>query len=815
MRFMPRLSIAQKLPLVVVGVALLALVSVGAGSYLVSSATVVGLTQDRLQTLAQERARELSNLYASITQDLLVTAASGTTVSAINDLTLGYQGVTQGQTAADGKALTPVEALQKAFITDNPNPAGKKQLLDSSLDLGGTYSYSHSKYNPGFRGQMAARGYGDIFLFDPNGDLVYSVAKNKDFGQTFGAGGSLAASPLGKAFQAALKLDKPGSFAFADLAAYDPVGTPASFVAAPVFGRDGKTVLGVIAFEMPQPNIDALMSSAVGLGETGETFFVGSDHKFRNNSRFTQGVDTLTTSYTGAGVDAALAGNAKVAPGEADFRGMRMLEAVTPVSFGGVNWALVTLIGKDEALGPLSQMRNMVAIVAGVVLILAALLGYLFSRGIARPIGRLTRSMAALAEGDLDVEVKGGGRRDELGAMARAVEVFRENAIKVRDMSEDERANLERRRAERVEMMQQLQRAFGEVVDAAIAGDFSRRVEASFPDAELNALARSVNTLVETVDRGLGDTGEVLSALADTDLTARINGEYQGAFGRLADDTNRVSEKLAEIVGEIRGTSRALKTATGEILSGANELSRRTTTQAATIEETSAAMEQLASTVSENADRAQQASRKAQDVSQSAAAGGEVMRRANDAMERITQSSAKISNIIGLIDDIAFQTNLLALNASVEAARAGDAGKGFAVVAVEVRRLAQSAAGASSEVKALIEQSGTEVTSGSRLVQEAADKLAAMLEAARQSSALVEAIAAAGREQAASIEEVSGAVRQMDEITQHNAALVEETNAAIEQTEAQASELDRIVDVFTLEKAGKPQHEGLRRKAAA
>ncbi|MFY8032556.1 MAG: methyl-accepting chemotaxis protein, partial [Devosia sp.] len=188
--------------------------------------------------------------------------------------------------------------------------------------------------------------------------------------------------------------------------------------------------------------------------------------------------------------------------------------------------------------------------------------------------------------------------------------------------------------------------------------------------------------------------------------------------------------------------------------------------------------------------------------------GGQVMTEATHAMERITSSSGKISNIIGLIDDIAFQTNLLALNASVEAARAGDAGKGFAVVAVEVRRLAQSAASASADVKALIEQSATEVRGGSELVAEAATKLGSMVAAARSSNELMETIARESRAQAGSIEEVNAAVRIMDEMTQHNAALVEETNAAIEQTEAQASELDRLVEVFKVDAA--PQ----RRRAA-
>ncbi len=224
-------------------------------------------------------------------------------------------------------------------------------------------------------------------------------------------------------------------------------------------------------------------------------------------------------------------------------------------------------------------------------------------------------------------------------------------------------------------------------------------------------------------------------------------------------------------------------------------------------------MEQLASTVIQNAKRAEEASVNAANVSQTAEEGGQVMNEANSAMERITTSSGKISNIIGLIDDIAFQTNLLALNASVEAARAGEAGKGFAVVAVEVRRLAQSAAEASAEVKTLIEQSGTEVAGGSRLVAEAARKLEAMLDGARKNYELLQGIARDSRAQATTIDEVSAAVRVMDEMTQHNAALVEETNAAIEQTEAQAGQLDAIVASFTI--SGRPGATAARSQAPA
>jgi methyl-accepting chemotaxis protein len=391
-----------------------------------------------------------------------------------------------------------------------------------------------------------------------------------------------------------------------------------------------------------------------------------------------------------------------------------------------------------------------------------------------------------------------------LTSLATESEEVRAQSTRTSELSEEAARERQQRAEAHGRMLSRLRDGFGQVVEAAVAGDFSKRAPTDFEDDELNQLAGSVNSLVETVDTGLGETGQVLSALANTDLTQRVEGNFQGAFLKLKTDTNAVAEKLTEVVSNLRDTSRALKLATGEILSGANDLSERTTKQAATIEETSATMEQLASTVVHNAEKAREAADVAGSVTRTAEEGGQVMTQATQAMGRITQSSSKISNIIGLIDDIAFQTNLLALNASVEAARAGEAGKGFAVVAVEVRRLAQSAAEASSDVKALIEQSGTEVAGGSRLVADAATKLEAMLAAARSSSEMMIGIARDSREQAGSIEEVSSAVRQLDEMTQHNAALVEEINASIEQTEAQASELDRVVDVFTLNDIAAP-----------
>ena len=453
----------------------------------------------------------------------------------------------------------------------------------------------------------------------------------------------------------------------------------------------------------------------------------------------------------------------------------------------------------DEGAKALSSAASIG--LAAVAAISAGILAYallVVMLGVMRPLNGMEKSMRTLAGGDTGTTIPYLTRRDEIGRMAAAVEVFRQNAEQVRTLTDAEAAGLVRTQGERAAMMQTMQREFGNVVDAAIAGDFSRRVTASFADRELTALAQSVNTLVGTVESGLTETGAVLTALAKMDLSKRFNGSFQGAFAQLKADTNAVADNLADIVRQLKSTSGSLRVATGEILSGANDLSDRTGKQAATIEETSAAVEQLAQTVAGNASKAEAASNQAGVITQTAEHGGAVMADTTRAMEQITASSAKISNIIGVIDDIAFQTNLLALNASVEAARAGDAGKGFAVVAVEVRRLAQSAASASSEVKALIEQSAREVKSGSLLVSDAAAKLDTVVASIRSNSETMSEIARASRAQASAIDEVRTAVRVMDEMTQHNAALVEETNAAIEQTEEQARRLDQVVNGFIL-----------------
>jgi methyl-accepting chemotaxis protein len=244
--------------------------------------------------------------------------------------------------------------------------------------------------------------------------------------------------------------------------------------------------------------------------------------------------------------------------------------------------------------------------------------------------------------------VKGRDRADEIGAMAAAVETFRENGIRINSLAEQERVEQQGRQA-RMMMMQELQSGVSNVVEAALSGNFAARLESTFDDAELARVAEGINQLLASVESGLSATRQVLASVAGLDMTQQMSGEFRGAFAELRDNANIMVDQLTELVGELRTTSGGVKNATQEILSGANDLAERTTKQAATIEETSAAMEQLATTVADNARNAADASQKAIAASQAAQEGGVVMRQATEAMERITESSARISNIIGMI----------------------------------------------------------------------------------------------------------------------------------------------------------------------
>jgi methyl-accepting chemotaxis protein len=339
------------------------------------------------------------------------------------------------------------------------------------------------------------------------------------------------------------------------------------------------------------------------------------------------------------------------------------------------------------------------------------------------------------------------------------------------------------------------------LVQAAADGDFSVRGDAETYQFAFRDMVDGLNRLMDTANNGLGEVGRVLQSLASGDLTQSVTGEYRGAFGSLADNTNRSIESLRGIVERISSAVGTINTAAREISSGNSDLSTRTESQAASLEETASSMEELTATVRGNAENTRNAAQLAREATEGARRGGAVVANVVATMQRITESSRRIGDIIGVIDGIAFQTNILALNAAVEAARAGEQGRGFAVVASEVRSLAQRSADAAKEIKGLIEGSARNVDEGAKLVEQAGGEINTLVDSVSRVTEIMRDITSATDEQRAGIEQVNETVTHLDQATQQNAALVEEASAAARSLEEQADGLQETVGQFRLDSA--------------
>jgi methyl-accepting chemotaxis protein len=421
------------------------------------------------------------------------------------------------------------------------------------------------------------------------------------------------------------------------------------------------------------------------------------------------------------------------------------------------------LQSRSEAATDAANSARMTILQGGVAMA-AAIVALLFilQKSLIAPLVSMANVMKSLAGGNTSLAVPGVGRKDEVGQMAEAVEVFRQNAISNKKLEDDAKTARGEREATRVANQQRME-------DEAAKLRFA----------------------TESLANGL-------QRLADGDISFQLEEAYASDYEPLRQNFNSSLQQLAKTIGAVLHSVASMDNGTREISDGANDLSKRTEQQAAALEETAAALDEITVNVRNSSQRTEEARSVAVLANQNAARSAEVVSQAVEAMRRIEESSQQISNIIGVIDEIAFQTNLLALNAGVEAARAGEAGKGFAVVAQEVRELAQRSAQAAKEIKALITASSTQVSSGVSLVGETGTALKAIGDYVVQINSLMDAIAVSAREQSTGLAEVNTAVNQMDQTTQQNAAMVEQSTAASAALASEATNLRGLVGQFKL-----------------
>ncbi|PCJ07724.1 MAG: chemotaxis protein [Rhodobacteraceae bacterium] len=731
MKALKNLKLALKLPLFVVGFGVLMTVTLVLLSNMSFKKNTIASSEDHFKSLVADRELALKTFMKNVDADILTMAAVPSTAAALERLTMTWR-------AIDGDSG---QVLRQAYVNDNPNPVGQKHMLTRAPGES-PYHLQHEKFHPAFRTLMEQKGYYDVFMINTEGDIVYSVFKEADYGTNL-LNGIYKNSGLAEVFRAAAN-GTQGEVHLSDLKGYAPSnGDAAAFVSTPIVGEGGKTV-GVLAFQLPVDLLTNVTNNSDGLGETVEIFLVGEDLLARTTSRFDGGFQVLEQLNRSEQILSALDDRKVFYHDAIGINGQKVIAFSDSISFHEGHWALVAEQDWAEVMAPVIAERNKMLIASLFCAAVMSLLGWLFARSITRPIARISESMDAVASGDLDGEIPSAERNDELGQIGKSLVSLQEDLKRARSAEED-RATQQREQEH----------------------------------------------VVEQLSHGLVN-------LANGDFSKPLVEQFSANHEQLRSDFNRTLETLSSTIVDVISSAASIRDGATEISQASDDLSRRTESQAATLEQTAAALDEMTASVKSAAEGATRVESIMGEAKAEAEESDKVVQHAVAAMTEIEHSARHISQIIGVIDDIAFQTNLLALNAGVEAARAGEAGRGFAVVASEVRALAQRSSDAAMEIKTLISDSSKQVEQGVELVGKAGEALNSIVNRVDHISQLVSEMAVGSAEQSIGLGEINIGVTQLDQVTQQNAAMVEQATAASHLLNSDATKLSKLVSHFNI-----------------
>lgn len=636
----------------------------------------------------------------------------------------------------------PVADLHLAYIDANPNPVGEKHFYDRAPESI-PYHFQHENFHPFFRDIRDRLDLYDVVLFDTEGNMIYSVFKETDYATNFRTG-PYADSGLAFAYEAALALSE-GETEFEDLSAYAPSRElPGAFIATPVRNAQG-VVIGVFAVQLSTDAISEIVTRREGLGESGELTMLAKDMRARSNSRFEarhKTLDPLTPNQT---VIDAFDTNLTQYSEDANLHGALSLGVARSINVLGKTWVLLGEFELTEVYALAKQERNKKFAVTAAAMLLVALAGWLISRTFTKPFTVIVDAMKQIGDRDYDINIPDTGRRDEIGDLSRTLELM----------------------ADRLRSFDQKLIEENEKVDA-------QRYAVS-------------------------ELGNGLKRLAAGDFTKTLDHPFSAEYDALRDDYNNSVINVGSTIQNLIQFSNMIGDQAEKMGNESLDLSRRTENQAATLEETAAAIDQITGQIAESTQELKSAENLIYEVDADAKKGRQVVENTTNAMTEIEKSSKEIGSIIRVVDDIAFQTNLLALNAGVEAARAGDAGRGFAVVAAEVRQLAMRSTEAVSQIKGLITTSATNVETGVTLVRDTEGMLLEIVTRIESISTLIASVSASATDQAGSITEINVGVTNLDRVTQQNALMVENSTQSVQALRTEAANLLELLKVFEVQ----------------